>query len=197
HEAGKDDNNSNTKVDESGKKPVDPTNDPQDTGVKVENKDDDTKISAKDEDGKDIPVEIDKDGKVIVTPGEDVDGPITVTVEDPDLPGGKTEVEVEVKGHEKGKDDNNSDKKPEAGKTTVTGKGKEVEPNGKKQDSGFVVNNKDKDTTISAKDEDGNDVPVEIGEDGKIYVTPGTNVDGPIKVTVKDPDLADGEQTVT
>ena len=99
-----------TSVDDSGKKPVKPTDDKQDTGVKVENKDDDTKISAKDEDGKDIPVEIDEDGKVIVTPGTDVDGPITVVAEDPDLPGGKVEIEVPVEGHEKGRDDNGSDK---------------------------------------------------------------------------------------
>ncbi|WP_168165789.1 hypothetical protein, partial [Peptoniphilus sp. HMSC075B08] len=93
-------------------KPVDPTNDPQDTGVKVENKDDDTKISAKDEDGNKVEVEIDEDGKVIVTPGENVDGPITVTVEDPDIDGGKKEIEVPVNGHEKGRDDNNSDEQP-------------------------------------------------------------------------------------
>ena len=99
-----------TSVDTSGKKPVDPTDDKQDTGIKVENKDDDTKISAKDEDGKDVPVEIDEDGKVIVTPGEDVDGPITVVIEDKDLPDGKVEVEVPVNGHEKGRDDNGSDK---------------------------------------------------------------------------------------
>ncbi|WP_210388755.1 hypothetical protein, partial [Corynebacterium sp. HMSC069E04] len=99
-------------VDDSDVKTVDPTDDPQDSGIKVENKDDDTKVSAKDEDGKDVPVEIDEDGKVIVTPGEDVDGPINVTIEDPDLPDGKVEVEVPVKDHEKDRDDNNSDKKP-------------------------------------------------------------------------------------
>ena len=86
--------------------PVDPTDEKQDTGINVENPDKDTNISAKDEDGKDIPVEIDKDGNVIVTPGTDVDGPITVVVEDPDLPGGKVVIEVPVIGHEKGRDDN-------------------------------------------------------------------------------------------
>ncbi|MBS6719751.1 MAG: copper amine oxidase N-terminal domain-containing protein, partial [Peptoniphilus harei] len=91
-------------------KPVNPTDEKQDTGINVENKDKDTKISAKDEDGKDVPVEIDENGNVVVTPGTDVDGPITVVVEDPDLPGGKTEVEVEVNGHEKGRDDNNNGK---------------------------------------------------------------------------------------
>ena len=89
-------------------KPVDPTDEKQDTGINVENKDDDTKISAKDEDGKDIPVEIDENGNVKVTPGTDVDGPITVTIEDPDLPGGRVEIEVPVIGHEKGRDDNGS-----------------------------------------------------------------------------------------
>ena len=91
-------------------KPVNPTDEKQDTGINVENKDKDTKISAKDEDGKDVPAEIDGNGNVVVTPGTDVDGPITVVVEDPDLPGGKTEVEVEVNGHEKGRDDNNNGK---------------------------------------------------------------------------------------
>ena len=119
HEKDKDDNGSNEQPgtgDEDKTRvtvpddltPVKPTNNPQDTGIKVENKDDDTKISAKDEDGKDVPVEIDENGKVIVKPGEDVDGPITVVIEDKDLPGGKTEVEVEVNGHKKGQDDNNN-----------------------------------------------------------------------------------------
>ncbi|MDK6814747.1 Rib/alpha-like domain-containing protein, partial [Corynebacterium sp. UMB6689] len=114
-------------------KPVDPSNDPQDTGVKVTNPDDDTKISAKDEDGKDVPVEIDEDGKVIVTPGTDVDGPITVTITDPDLPDGKVDVEVPVNGHEKGKDDNGSEETPAPDASVVTDKvtvveGQEADP---------------------------------------------------------------------
>ena len=99
-----------TSVDETGKKPVKPTDDKQDTGVKVTNPDKDTKVTAKDEDGKDVPAEIDENGNIVVTPGKDVDGPIDVTVEDPDLPGGKVEIEVEVEGHKKGQDDNGSDK---------------------------------------------------------------------------------------
>ncbi|MFR9823757.1 hypothetical protein ACL1HS_08320, partial [Corynebacterium striatum] len=42
------------------------------------------------------------------TPGKNVDGPINVVVEDPDLEGGKTTTEVPVEGHEKDRDDNNS-----------------------------------------------------------------------------------------
>ncbi|WP_168164673.1 hypothetical protein, partial [Corynebacterium sp. HMSC067D03] len=82
----------------------------------VTNPDNDTKVSAKDEDGNDVPVKIDEDGNVVVTPGKDVDGPITVTITDPDLPDGKVEVEVPVKDHEKGRDDNGSNA---SDKTTV------------------------------------------------------------------------------
>ena len=204
HEKGKDDNGSDTKpeapkttVDESGKQPVDPSDEKQDTGVKVNNKDGDTKVIAKDEDGKDIPAEIDENGNVHVTPGTDVDGPITLTIEDPDLPGGKVEVEVEVKGHEKDRDDNGSDTKPEAPKTTVDETGaKPVDPTDEKQDTGVKVNNKDKDTNVTAKDEDGKDIPVEIDENGNVHVTPGTDVDGPITVTVTDPDLPGGETEI-
>ena len=102
-----------TTVDESGKKPVDPTDEKQGTGVIVNNPDDDTKVTATDEDGKDVPAVINPEtGEIEVTPGEDVDGPINVVVEDPDLPGGKKEIEVEVEGHKKGHDDNGSDKTP-------------------------------------------------------------------------------------
>ncbi|MDK6717671.1 hypothetical protein QP297_25625, partial [Escherichia coli] len=62
-----------TTVDSSGVKPVDPTDQEQDTGIKVTNPDNDTKVSAKDEDGNDVPVEIDENGNVVVTPGKNVD----------------------------------------------------------------------------------------------------------------------------
>ena len=176
-----------TTVDSSGVKPVDPTDQEQDTGIKVTNPDNDTKVSAKDEDGNDVPVKIDEDGNVVVTPGKDVDGPITVTITDPDLPDGKVEVEVPVKDHEKGRDDNGSNA---SDKTTVDPSGvKPVDPTDKEQDTGIKVTNPDNDTKVTAKDEDGNDVPVEIDENGNVVVTPGKNVDGPITVTIEDPDL--------
>ncbi|MDU5971414.1 MAG: Rib/alpha-like domain-containing protein, partial [Finegoldia magna] len=104
-----------TSVDDSNVKPVNPTDEKQGTGVKVENPDKDTKVSAKDEDGNDVPAEINPEtGEVEVTPGKDVDGPINVTVEDPDLPGGNKDITVPVNGHEKGKDDNNSETTPKA-----------------------------------------------------------------------------------
>ncbi|WP_268871593.1 Rib/alpha-like domain-containing protein, partial [Ligilactobacillus hayakitensis] len=135
-----------TSVDESGKTPVDPTDDAQDTGVVVVNPTKDTTVTAKDEDGKDIPVEIDDKGHIIVTPGKDVDGPITVTVDDPSMDTPQT-VEVEVNGHTKGNDDNGSDKnttdKPaETPATSVDESGKTpVDPTDDAQDTGVVVVN--------------------------------------------------------
>ncbi|WP_311523688.1 YPDG domain-containing protein [uncultured Corynebacterium sp.] len=183
-----------TTVDSSDVTPVDPTDQEQDTGIKVTNPDNDTKVSAKDEDGNDVPVKIDEDGNVVVTPGKGVDGPITVTIEDPDLPEGKVEVEVPVKDHEKGRDDNGSNA---SDKTTVDPSGvKPVDPTDKEQDTGIKVTNPDDDTKVSAKDEDDNDVPVKIDENGNVVVTPGENVDGPIDVTITDPDLPDGKVEV-
>ncbi|WP_198531032.1 hypothetical protein, partial [Corynebacterium sp. HMSC059E07] len=66
-------------------KTVKPSDEKQDTGVKVTNPGEDTKVSATDEDGNKVPAEIDENGNVVVTPGKKVDGPITVVVEDPDL----------------------------------------------------------------------------------------------------------------
>ena len=179
-----------TSVDQSKVTPVDPTDQEQGTGIVVENKDDDTKVSAKDEDGKDVPVTIDPEtGEVKVTPGEDVDGPITVTITDPDLPNGSVEVKVPVKGHEEGRNDN--------GTTVNTDKVTPVDPSDDEQGTGIVVKNPDGDTKVTAKDEDGKDVPVTIDpETGEVKVTPGTDVDGPITVTITDPDLPNGEVTV-
>ena len=73
------------------------------------------------------------------------------------------------------------------GKVSVDeNKKKAVDPTAEKQGTGVIVKNHNK-ATVSAVDEDGNNVPVEIDSTtGEIKVTPGTNVDGPIKVTVKD-----------
>ncbi|WP_083317094.1 hypothetical protein, partial [Corynebacterium sp. HMSC071B10] len=170
------------KLDESGKQPVEPTNDAQSTGIKVENSTEKTEASAKDEDGKDIPAKLDEGGNVVVTPGTDVDGPITVTVDDPSLEAPLV-TEVDVEGHEKGKNDN---------PTTVEGADnpKTVQPTDDEQPTGVKVTNPGEDTKVTAKDEDGKDIPVTIdSKTGEIKVTPGTDVDGPITVTVDDPDF--------
>ena len=94
-------------VDDSKKKPVEPTDDAQRTGVVVKNPDKVTSITAKDEDGKDVPVAINPTtGEIIVTPGANVDGPIVVTIINPDLPKGKTTVIINVNGHSMLRDDN-------------------------------------------------------------------------------------------
>ena len=161
-----------TTVDESGKKPVDPTDEKQGTGVIVNNPDDDTKVSAKDEDGKDVPAVINPEtGEIEVTPGKDVDGPINVTVEDPDLDGGKQDVEVEVNGHKKGVDDNGSDKTPET--SVVPGDNTTVPADKTPHEVGKVENPKG-DESGKLVDKDGNEIPgskVEIDEDGNVKVT--------------------------
>ena len=87
--------------------PVKPSGEKQGTGVVVSNPDAGTSVSATDEDGNTVPAVINPDtGVVEVTPGVGVDGPITVVVTDPDLPGGSVSVEVPVEGHDKGRDDN-------------------------------------------------------------------------------------------
>ncbi|WP_138159712.1 Rib/alpha-like domain-containing protein [Peptoniphilus catoniae] len=99
-----------TTVDNSRPTPVDPTDKEQGTGIIIKNPDEDTKVTAKDEDGNDIPVVINpQTGEIEVIPGTNVNGPITVTVEDPDIPGGKTDIIVPVNGHENGGDDNDNE----------------------------------------------------------------------------------------
>ena len=161
-------------------KPVKPTDDKQDTGIKVENPNKDTKVTAKDEDGKDVPVEIDKDGNVIVTPGTNVDGPITVTIEDPDLPGGKVEIEVPVEGHEKGKDDNNSDKDDNK---TIADKTNPTVPSKTEVKDKNNLTDEEKDKVKKAiedanKDKFPQGTKVEIGKDGTATITyPDGSVD--------------------
>ena len=124
-----------------------------------------------------------------MTPGTDVDGPITVTVEDPDLDGGKKDITIDVNGHKAGQDDNKNGT-PDPNATSVDDTNvKPVKPTNDSQDTGIDVKNPGTDTKVSAKDEDGKDVPVEIDENGNVIVTPGKDVDGPITVTVSDPDL--------
>ena len=175
-----------TTVDDTNKKPVDPTDEKQGTGIVVTNKHDDTKVSAKDEDGDEVAVEINKEtGEVEVTPGKKVDGPITVTIEDTHLPEGKKEIEVKVNNHQKDVDDNRE-------KTTVSGNPTRVDSTDEPQDTGLIIRNNDETTPtkIKAVDEDNNKLEVTVDTTtGRILVKPGTNVDGPITVTVQDDDF--------
>ena len=122
-----------------------------------------------DEDGKEIPAKIDEDGNVVVTPGEDVDGPITVTVTDPNLPNGAVEAEVPVDGHSKNADDNGS----HAASVTTP----DVPADGNAHVVGRV-DNPDKDGGYTGKlvDRSGKEI-----EGGVVEIDPET---GEIKVTV-------------
>ncbi|WP_210399977.1 hypothetical protein, partial [Corynebacterium sp. HMSC071B10] len=112
--AGQDDNGNGKPAGESDSKTtvegadnaneVKPNGEEQSTGVKVTNPGDDTKVSAVDEDGNKVDARI-VDDELVVTPPTDVDGPITVTVDDPDFDKPVT-VEVPVEGHKAGQDDN-------------------------------------------------------------------------------------------
>ena len=94
-------------VDDSNKKPVNPTDKDQGTGVVIKNPEG-TTITAIDEDGKYVPVSINPTtGEVIVNPGDDVDGPIVVTIRD--NKGGEKVIIIDVAGHAMGRDDNNSE----------------------------------------------------------------------------------------
>ncbi|MDY3006062.1 Rib/alpha-like domain-containing protein, partial [Anaerococcus porci] len=176
---------------------VNPTDEEQKTGLTVKNQDETTPttVTAKDEDGTEIPVKVDPEtGEIKVTPGTNVDGPITVTIQDDDFktednPKGEITKEVPVTGHTKGVDDNRT-------KTTVEGEPTKVNPTDEEQKTGLTVKNQDETTptTVTAKDEDGTEIPVTIdSKTGEIKVTPGTNVDGPITVTIKDEDFKTDE----
>ena len=88
-------------------------------------------------------------------------------------------VEAKVKGNKPAVDD----------QTTIDdSKSKPVEPTNKDQGTGIIVNNP-QGSTITAEDEDGRYVPVSIDPiTGEIVVYPGSDVDGPIKVTITDKD---------
>ena len=88
-------------------------------------------------------------------------------------------VEAKVKGNKPAVDD----------QTTIDdSNSKPVEPTNENQGTGVIVNNP-QGTTITAEDEDGRYVPVSIDPiTGEIRVYPGSDVDGPIKVTITDKD---------
>ncbi|MDY3737497.1 MAG: Rib/alpha-like domain-containing protein, partial [Peptoniphilaceae bacterium] len=101
-------------------------------------------------------------------------GEVTYTPTD-NTPAGEVNIPVKVTYNDNSTDDANLKVTvKERAKTDVEGTPTEVTPDGGKQETGLTVKNKDDKTptTVEAKDEDGQNVPVEIGEDGKIKVTP-------------------------
>ena len=93
------------KIDDTNKKPVYPSDQDQGTGVIVKetgNKD----VVGRDEDGKNIPAVINPNtGEIIVNPGNNVDGPIVITVVDTKT-GEQKDIVIDVIGHTAGRNDN-------------------------------------------------------------------------------------------
>ncbi|MBS5988958.1 Rib/alpha-like domain-containing protein [Anaerococcus hydrogenalis] len=158
-----------TRIDDRYKNPVDPKDEKQSTGVRVvnPNKDGSTKISAKDEDGKNIPVEIDKEsGEIFVKPGQDVDGPITVTVEDEDFDGGKKDIEISVNGHKKDRDDNKKIEKTDAEKSPA----QDPEKTRVKDKTNLSQEEKDK-VKEKVKEKNPKAKEIEVGSNGDTTIT--------------------------
>ena len=93
------------KIDDTNKKPIYPNDQDQGTGVIVNepgNKD----VVGRDEDGKNIPAVINPNtGEIIVNPGNNVDGPIVITVTDTKT-GEQKDIVIDVFGHTAGRNDN-------------------------------------------------------------------------------------------
>ena len=158
-----------TRIDDRHKNSVDPKDEKQSTGVRVvnPNKDGSTKVSAKDEDGKNIPVEIDKEsGEIFVKPGQDVDGPITVTVEDEDFDGGKENIEISVNGHKKDRDDNKKIERTDAEKNPAQDpeKTRVKDKTNLSQEEKEKVKDKVKEKSPKAKE-------IEVGANGDATIT--------------------------
>ncbi|MEQ2401558.1 stalk domain-containing protein, partial [Peptoniphilus hominis (ex Hitch et al. 2025)] len=93
------------KIDDTNKKPVYPTDQDQGTGVIV-NEPDNKDVVGRDEDGKNIPAVINPNtGEIIVNPGNNVDGPIVITVVDTKT-GERKDIVIDVFGHTAGRNDN-------------------------------------------------------------------------------------------
>ena len=93
------------KIDDTNKKPVYPIDKDQSTGVIV-NETDNKNVVGKDEDGKNIPAIINpRTGEIIVNPGNNVDGPIVITVVDTKT-GEQKDIVIDVIGHSFGRNDN-------------------------------------------------------------------------------------------
>lgn len=163
--------------------PVDPTDEPQDTGLDLDGcNPDETQVEAKDADNTPVDVTIDDDGSIII-PGRDVEGPITVIVTDPDLDG-PIEATVPV-----------TDENDGAGveEIRLDGAPNTLQPTDELQDSGLNLINPGGDTIVIITDEEGTEIPennFEIDLDtGAIPIAPGEDVKGPLTLEVTDPSL--------
>lgn len=174
---------------------VKPTDAAQPSGLTVSNRDRGTiSFSAVDEDGQEVKLTFgtkDDDGAepILLTPGTNVDGPITLSYEHPALDEPRTH-SVGVEGHAAGVDDNDSES------ITVTGTPGTLTATDEAQDTGLSVANATDDTIVVALDAKNNPLSASI-VDGTILVTPGTDATGPITLIVSDEEMADSPRMFT
>lgn len=175
----------------------------QDTGIKIKNRDiNDTRILIVDEDPKYLQPEFrtnpDGSESIWINPTANVDGPITLTIRDKDLksatnPDGQVTYTIEIEGHKKGVDDNQSNK------LEIDSIGQHfIDPDQRKQGTGIIIKNTYRTYDVEAHDEDGTNVPATVNaQTGEIELTPPANVDGPIDLTVSSPDLQGNSWTTS
>ena len=184
---------------------VDPNNQLQGTGIFALNRAP-TSITAKDEDGESVPWYRDPStGEIKLKPPTNVDGPITLVIGDGDLAQGSRQFTVKVTGHSKDIDDNKSNyievRKDSTG---------DLEPTNSSQKTPYRLINPDghrRDITMVDEDNDPNKFRESYGanypntfyvdKDGYVHVNPGTNVDGPIKMTITSDYLKSGNKSDT
>lgn len=184
---------------------VDPNNQLQGTGIFALNRAP-TSITAKDEDGESVPWYRDPStGEIKLKPPTNVDGPITLVIGDGDLAQGSRQFTVKVTGHSKDIDDNKSNyievRKDSTG---------DLEASNSSQKTPYRLINPDghrRDITMVDEDNDPNKFRESYGanypntfyvdKDGYVHVNPGTNVDGPIKMTITSDYLKSGNKSDT
>lgn len=192
---------------EDRRHPVDPNDTLQGTGIFALNGKP-TRTKAIDEDDTEIETYTDPDtGEIKIKPGVDVDGPITLTVEHGDLPNGSKQFVIEVTGHGYGTDDNKSDY------ISVTKVANNLlDPADRPQKTNYKISGKAGyryELSLIDEDNDANKFSYSYNgayspntyyvdtATGDVYVNPGSNVDGPITMTITSNFLKSGQASET
>lgn len=198
HKKGVDDNKSNKlEIDSTNQHFIDPKQEKQGTGIILKNTYRKYSIEAKDEDGINVGYEVNaQTGEIELTPPANVDGPISLTVTSPDLPGSSWKTSVGVNGHRPDTDDNESDL------VKILGTANSLPVNGTNYwNTGFYLSKSDPNARITkVVDDAGRVYPSNyyyIDDQRRVMVCPGTNVDGPIYMTIESPNIKGGSQVLT
>lgn len=193
----------NTVIISGAERTVKPTTTAQPSGLTVTNRErSPITFSAVDEDGQEIWVTFGtKDDKgaepILLTPGTNVDGPITLSFQLSERTEPRS-FSIGVEGHSAGVDDNESasDSGSNNDAVTVTGTPGKVKATDTAQETGLSITNSTAATVVAVRDKNDTQLTAAI-KDGKILVTPGKDVAGPITLTVTDEKLADSPRTFT